>query len=175
MVRVAIVLVIAAAMSASCARTIVVRPLQDVSVRGFVAHAERDWPGTAQQQALTADTLDWLASAVQSLATTKQLRVADLPGRLQAFRALLKEFAAGDPEQLAQTLVLRRTFAAGAALIDDLVAAAGLEPAGDRPPSDVRRAADALDSGRLPRQQAEVIERYFRQASQALQRVDRGA
>jgi hypothetical protein len=39
----------------------------------------------------------------------------------------------------------------------------------------VRRAAESLDPERLPRQQADTIERYFRRASAALQRVDRGA
>jgi hypothetical protein len=163
-------------LGSSCARsTVVMPPPQNIAVRGFVLHAERDWPGTAEQQAQTVDTLDWLASAVQSLATTKGLSIENLAGRLQEFRASIKELAAGKPDQLQQTSVLRRTFVAGAALIEDVAAAAGLDLAQDAGMSAVRRAAESLDPERLPRQQADAIERYFRQASAALQRVDRGA
>jgi hypothetical protein len=170
-----IVVFAAAIVNSACARTVVVPPAQDLMVRGFVAHAERDWPGTAQQQAQTVDTLDWLASALQSLATTRQLSILDFTSRLQEFRALIKEFAAGDSGQLQQTLVLRRTLAAGAALIDDVVAAAGVAVSARDAVSAVRRAAESLDPQQLPRQQPDTIERYFRQASEALQRVDRGA
>jgi hypothetical protein len=170
-----IALLIVLTLGSGCVRTIVIPPLQNLAVRGFVAHADRDWPGTAQQQALTVDTLDWLASAVQSLATAKRLSVENVAGRVQEFRALIKEFAAGKPDQLQQAVVLRRTFLTGAALIDDIVGAAGIDLPDDDGASEVRQAAESLDPERLPQQQADAIERFFRQASQALQRVDRGA
>jgi hypothetical protein len=171
-----ILLIIAvAAVASGCTRTVVVQPLQNVSVRGFVLHADREWPGTPEQQALTADTLDWFASAIQSLATTRQLTVRDLPTRMQEFQSALKEFSAGDSKQVQQAVVLQRLFSSGADLVADVAAAAGLaEDAGDDV-SNVRRAAESLDENRLPSQQPDVIEAYFREASRLLQRVDRGA
>lgn len=168
-------LLVIAIVGAGCiVRTVTVPAVQNLAVRGFIAHADREWPGTAQQQAQTADTLDWLASAIQSLAGTRRLSVPDLAARLQELRALVKEFAAGDSDELEQARLLRRTFAAGAALVDDLVVATGLERVGARE-SRLKRAAEAIDVSRLPRHQADTIERYFQRASEALQRVDRGA
>jgi hypothetical protein len=168
------VLLLTVIAGAGCVRTVVLPPLQNLALRGFVAHADREWPGTPQQQAQTVDTLEWLASAIQSLADTRRLGVTDLPRRIQELRGLIKEFAAGDPANVEQARMLQRAFAAGASLIDDLTAAAGLMEGGARL-SAVQQAAEAIDVTRVPRAQAERIERYFQRASEALQRIDRGA
>jgi hypothetical protein len=157
-----------------CTKPVVVAPAQNLAVRGFVAHAERDWPGTPQQQTLTVDTLDWLATAIQSLATAKQLTVPNFAGRMQEFRAELKKFASGKPEQPGQATMLRQLFLSGAALVDDVANSAGVEDADDQLTA-VRRAAESFAEQQLPQKQPDVIERYFQAASQALQRVDRGA
>lgn len=117
-----------------CVKTVVVPPLQNAAVRGFAAHADREWPGTAQQQALTVDTLDWLASAIQSLASTRQLSVGDLPARVQALRVQLKAFAGGNAEQLEQAARLRQLFMTAAALLNDVVVAAGRSDLEERVP-----------------------------------------
>lgn len=162
-----------ALVSAGCVvRTVVMPPLENLMVRGFVAHADREWPGTRAQQAQTADTLDWLASAIQSLATTRRLAVPELEARLKELRALIQEFARGKPDDPGQADRLRRSFVAGAGLIDDLLVGAGLADGGRT--TAVRRAAEALDVGRLPWRQPDAIERYFQAASEAVQRVDRG-
>jgi len=171
----AVVLVAAAALCASCVRTVVIPPLENVAVRGFVAHAERDWPGTAAQKTLTTDTLDWLAMAVESLVKTKQLSITEFSPRLREFRAAIEEVAAGNPQELEQTLRLRRTFEIGAALIADLIVAAGLERSGDGYVSEIRDAAGSLDAAKLPHRQPEAIEQYLERASEALQEVDRRA
>lgn len=168
-----VLLLISIAGAGCVVRTVVLPPLQNLALRGFVAHADREWPGTPQQQAQTVDTLDWLAAAIQSLADTRRLAVTDLPQRIQELRALIKEFAAGDSGNVEQARMLQRAFAAGASLIDDLTAAAGLMEGGARV-SAVRRAADAIDVTRVPRGQPERIEGYFQRASEALQRIDRG-
>jgi hypothetical protein len=162
------------ALASGCVRTVVVAPVQNLAVRGFMAHADREWPGTAQQQAQTADTLDWLAAAIQSLATTKLPADSDRAKRIQEFRALIKEFSSGNPERTDQALVLRRTFATGAALIDDLVTAVELDRSARRRVSALRGVAESVDPGRPPRRQPDVVERYFHQASELLRRVDRG-
>jgi hypothetical protein len=69
--------------------------------------------------------------------------------------------------------VLRRAFASGAQLIDDLAFAAGVNEKKGRSP--LLRAAESLDERELPRQQPDAIERFFLAASDALQRIDRGA
>ena len=170
-----VVLLSITALASGCVRTVVVAPVQNLAVRGFMAHADREWPGTAQQQAQTVDTLDWLASAIQSLATTKLLPDPDRTKRIQDFRALLKEFSSGNSERTEQALVLRRTFAAGAALVDDLVTAVRLDRSARARVSALHRAAESVDPARAPRRQPDVLERYFYQASELLRRVDRGA
>lgn len=165
------VLLASGLMAAGCVvRTITLAPLDNIAVRGYVAHAEREWPA-APSQAQTADTLDWLAMAVESLANTRRLPIDDLSGRVRELRALIKEFAGS--ESLSRTRTLRRAFLSAAALVDDLTFAAGLKDSRKR--SVIWRTAEALDETELPRRQPEVIQRYFQQVSDALQRVDRGA
>jgi hypothetical protein len=163
------------AAAVGCVRTVALPPLQNVAVRGFVAHAEREWPGSPEQQELTADTFDWLATAMESLATTRQLEVADLSGRMQQLRADLKEFSGGEAGRAEQTAVLRKLFSSGADLLSDVARASGMEGKVRGGLSNVRRAAESLDDSRPPSEQAEVIEKYFREASDVLQRLDRGA
>jgi hypothetical protein len=170
MVRATAVFASALAVAGCVVRTVTLPPLENVAVRGFVGHAEREWPA-GPSQAQTADTLDWLVSAVESLANNRRLPIDNLNARVREFRALLKEFA-GSAENVGRTRDLRRAFVAGAGLVDDLLFAAGLAQPGGRSP--LRRAAESLDESRLPRQQTDVIERYFGAASEALQRVDRG-
>ena len=158
----------------ACVRTVVVAPLDNPGVRGFVAHADREWPGTPQQQTLTVDTLDWLATAVQSLATTRQVASAEFPKQLQEFRATLKEFAAGDPSQLQQTAVLERLFTQSATLVSAVSDTVNDDELREQL-SSVKTAAAALDSDRLPREQPDTIERFFRETSIALQRIDRAS
>jgi hypothetical protein len=169
--RAAGVLLASAIAAAGCVvRTVTLEPLDNLAVRGFVAHADREWPA-APSQAQTADTLDWMASAVESLANTRRLPVTNVNGRVQQLHALIKEFASGDAASLDRTRVLRRIFTAGAMLVDDLLFAAGLEESKEGSP--LRRAAESLDETLLPRRQPDVIERYFQAVSEALQRIDR--
>lgn len=173
MLRPAAVLVVSAVAAAGCiVRTVTLAPLENLAVRGYVAHAEREWPA-APSQAQTADTLDWMTSAVESLGNNRRLPIDNLAGRLRELRVLIKEYASANGEDLARTRTLRRAFLTGASLVDDLLFAAGLERSRDR--SSIRRAAEALDEAQLPRRQPDVIERYFQEVSDALQRVDRGA
>lgn len=169
-VRAVVVSLMFAIAGTSCVRTVYITPVQNLALRGFIAHAEENWPATPQQQAQTADTLDWLASAIQSLATTKSLTVADLSTKLQAFRASIKEFAAGKPDNPEQPRTLQRMFVDGASLVDELLAASHLDRA-----TAVSQAAEALDLNQPLQRQPRIIERYFREVSGALQRVDRGA
>ena len=150
-------------------RTVTLKPLDNIAVRGFVAHAEREWPA-APSGAQTADTLDWLVLAVESLARSHAADVPDLAGRVRDVRALLSEFTAANAQSLERTRILRRAFAESAALISDLSAAVD---AGDVDRAALRRAADALDPNQLPREQPDAIERYFQAASEALQHIDR--
>jgi hypothetical protein len=164
---------LAGIVTAGClVRTVTLAPLENIAVRGYVAHAEREWPA-APSQAQTADTLDWLATAVESLANTRRLPIDNLARRVRELRALITEFASGSAESLTRTRTLRRAFLSGAALVDDLLFAAGLKDSRDR--SGMWRTAESLDEAQLPRRQSDVVERYFRQVSDALQRVDRGA
>lgn len=166
-------LVASGVVAAGCVvRTVTLAPLENIAVRGYVAHAEREWPA-APSQAQTADTLDWLATAVESLANNRRLPIDNLSGRVRELRALIKEFASGSAESLTRTRTLRRAFLTGAALVDDLLFAAGLKDSRKR--SVIWDTAESLDEAQLPRRQPAVIERYFRQVSDALQRVDRGA
>ena len=153
-------------------RTVTLPPLDNVAVRGFVAHADREWPA-APSQAQTADTLDWLATAIESLANNRRLPIDNLSGRVRELRTLIKQFAGASAESPERTRLMRGAFMTASRLVDDLLFAAGLEESSDRSP--LRRAAEALDVRRLPREQPDAIERYFREASEALQRVDRGA
>jgi hypothetical protein len=110
--------------------------------------------------------------AIQSLATSKQLDVPDFATRMQDLRAGITTFAAGKSEAVEQTVVLRRALTTSAALIADL---ADLADAADLDrPDQLRRVAESLDSSRPPRQQPDTIERFFRLASDTLQRLDRG-
>jgi hypothetical protein len=161
-------LVIALSATGCVVRTVTLAPLQNLAVRGFAAHADREWPGTAAQQAQTADTLDWLASAIQSLATNRRLAVPDLASRMRTLRATIEEFQRGSSEAPGQAHVLHRAFTVAASLVDDLLETADL----DRAP-ELKRAVDDFDRTVLPRRQPEAIERYFKEASAALQRVDR--
>jgi hypothetical protein len=163
--------IVAGVLAAGCVvRTVTLAPLDNLAVRGFVAHAEREWPA-APSAAQTVDTLDWMAMAVESLAGTRRLAVENLPARLGQLRASIKEFSSTGAESLTRTRVLKRIFTDGAGLIGDLARAAGTR---DVDYEALERVAGALDIDELPRNQPDVIERYFQEASNALQRVDRG-
>jgi hypothetical protein len=164
-------MVSATAAAACVVRTVTLPPLENVAVRGFVAHAEREWPA-APSGPQTVDTLDWMVTAVESLANNRRIAVDNLSGRVRQVRGLIKEFSSMNAESLERTRVLRRIFVDGAALIADLAFAAGTDDV-DR--AALRRAAESLDVNQLPRRQSERIERYFQAASEALQHIDRGA
>jgi hypothetical protein len=166
------VLVVSATASAACVvRTVTLPPLENVAVRGFVLHAEREWPA-APSGAQTVDTLDWMITAVESLANNRRIAVDDLSVRVRHLRTLMKEFATINAESVERTRVLRRVFSDGAVLIGDLAFAAGVDAV---KPADLRRAAESLDLNQVPGRQADRIERYFQAASEALQHIDRGA
>jgi hypothetical protein len=113
-----------------------------------------------------------MAMAVESLANNRRIAVDGLSGRVRQLRGLIKEFTAASPESLGRTRVLQRAFVDGASLIGDLAFAAGVDDVDRR---SLRRAAEALDPNQLPHRQPDKIERFFHAASDALQRIDRGA
>ena len=86
----------------------------------------------------------------------------------------LKEFAAGDPSQLQQTAVLERLFTQSATLVSAVSDTVNDDELREQL-SSVKTAAAALDSDRLPREQPDTIERFFRETSIALQRIDRAS
>jgi hypothetical protein len=141
------------------------------SLRLYVAHAEQDWPGVAEQQSMTADTLERLADAIASLAQAQGAVPRPIAGRLSALRSSTATFALGKPGTVAQAAALRETFVTAASLTRLLVESTrAAETQGTL--AALERAATGIDADKPLPQQADAIEHFFLQAAAALERVD---
>jgi hypothetical protein len=172
----AVALLLCAGLACGARQHVTATPADDSALREFIEQVEREWPGESHQQALTADSLMLLATAIVSVAERRRLASPDLLRQVEALREQTGAYRASTPGRLDQTERLRRVFIAGADIVDGLVEAAGLEKRPVDPRlSALRRAAESLDPALVPLRQPDVIERYFHHAAEALKRVDRGA
>jgi hypothetical protein len=148
------------------------RIVQNDSLRLYVAHAQRTWPGTPEQQSMTAGTLERLGDAIASLAVTKGATSPAITQRTSSLRASTRGFATGKPGAVAQAAALRKTFLIGAALVRAVVTASGLAKNLDEQVTSLERSAQTLDPAQPLPQQADAIEQFFRDAAAVLDRVD---
>jgi hypothetical protein len=94
---------------------------------------------------------------------------------MQQLRAGLKEFSGGKAGSAEQTVALRKLFSSAADLLADVAQVSGMGEEVRGGVENTRGAAESLDESRPPSEQADTIEKYFREASGVLQRIDRGA
>jgi hypothetical protein len=121
---------------------------------------------------MTVDTLERLGDAIASLALTKGATSAPISQRTSTFRASTRGFAAGKPGAVAQAAALRETFLIGASLVRAVVTASGLANDVDEQVTSLERSAESVDRAQPLPQQADAIERFFRDAAAVLERVD---
>jgi hypothetical protein len=135
----------------------------------FAANAERAWPVDEREPFVTAEALRLLEGAGHAIATDWKVdsgKVHDSIAALGAARAALEAKLRGDSERPRQA---REALGKGRVMMDNLADALDKDDAATkRQLSELKHAADALDHKRQVRQQGEVLERYFRQASELM-------
>ena len=139
------------------------------ALQSFVAHVEREWPGQAEQQAITVESLNLLADTVRSIASARGQLTPDTLTVLDRLRTETQRFASGKPDNTTQSTQMRHVLTTATDLLARLAASAGTETQSRL--AALRRAADGLDARQPLFRQPDVLERYFHQAAELLSDV----
>lgn len=139
------------------------------AVAVYSVNAERKWPADEREPAITSETLRLLEAATRAIAGDWKVDKGKLADGITGFasaRATLDKLARGDKER---PVAAREVLLKGRAMIDALAASVARDDAATRKPlADLKQAADQFDRRRPVRDQADVLERYFRQSSAVL-------
>jgi hypothetical protein len=152
--------------------------LQSATVASGATHkladyVSREWPGESHQQAITSTALTLLADAIEANAPRPSPGQRDLAAEVVRLRQHITEYRTGAPGDLKQSRRLRRLLIDASALIEELIESSGVR----QRPRDPRlnaleRSATSLSEDAAVIRQPDVLERFFRHAVAALQRLD---
>ena len=136
-------------------------------------YVNREWPGESHQQAVTSTALTLLADAIEANGTRQSLEKRDFAADVVRLRQQINEYRTGKPGDLEQSRRLRRVLIGASSLIERVVESADARQRPRDPRLNaVERAAKSLSENTTVLRQPDVLERFFRHAVAALQRLD---
>jgi hypothetical protein len=142
-------------------------PSTMANVAIFTVNAERKWPSDEREPAITAEALRLLEVSATGIADDRHIDDKKVRESIADFKTAREAFEKEPRGGADRPKAAREALAKGRSMLDALADALDLD---DQPMqkllSDLKRTTDDFDRRRPIAQQADLLEKYFRDASQ---------
>lgn len=146
-------------------------PSTMAAVAIFNVNVDRKWPVDEREPAVTAEALRLMEAAVQAVIEERKLDAPKLRQSISAFTQA-REALGRTAEDKDRAPLVRDALLKGRMMAESVASATGLSDEATRQRlAGLKTAADAFDRARPVRDQADILERYFRTSSELLHAI----